>query len=121
MIVGNQKSIVTVKVTVKMNRRHSIVEIKLLVDKSKDSSIGLSYDERLLLLEDAHLLSQSFTMTHFFVHWEMFKLAFSYMQWNEIIGEVPRLVFAMPGSLLGKAPKVNVGSTKMRIFEEKKD
>lgn len=119
MIVGNQKSIVTVKVTVRMNRNNSVTEINLLVEKSKDSTIDLSYDERLLLLEDAHLLSQPYAMPHFFVHWEMFKLAFNYKQCSEALGQMPRLILAMPGSWLGMAPRGNVGSTKMGIFEEK--
>jgi hypothetical protein len=45
-----------------MNRNNSVTEINLLVEKSKDSTIDLSYDERLLLLEDAHLLSQPYAM-----------------------------------------------------------
>lgn len=77
------------------------------------------YDERLLLLEDAHLLSQPYALPHFMVHWQMFKLAFANKQWREVFGQIPRLLLAMPGSWLGKAPKGNVGSTKMGIFEEK--
>jgi hypothetical protein len=77
------------------------------------------YDERLLLLEDAHLSSQPYALPHLIVHWQMFKLAFANKQWSEVFGQIPRLLLAMPGSWLGKAPKGNVGSTKMGIFEEK--
>lgn len=78
-----------------------------------------SYEDRLSLLEEAHLLSQPFALPHFMVHWEMFKLAFDCRQWNEVLGQIPRLILAMPGSWLGRAPKGNVGSTKMGIFEKK--
>jgi hypothetical protein len=79
-----------------------------------------SFEDRLIILENAHLVSQPFAFLHFLVHWEMFRLAMSYKQWSEALGQLPRLILAMPGSWLGKAPKGNVGSTKMGIFEVKK-
>lgn len=78
-----------------------------------------SYEDRLAELEKIHLISQPFAVPHFLVHLEMFKLAFRFKQWREVFGQIPRIFLAMPGSLLGKAPKGNVGSTKMGIFEEK--
>ena len=78
------------------------------------------YEARLALLEKAHLVSQPFARPHFLVHWEMFKLALAFKQWREFLGQIPRLFLAMPGSWLGKAPRGNIGSTKMGIFEEKK-
>jgi hypothetical protein len=79
----------------------------------------MNYDERLLLLEKAHLEAQPLAVPHFLVHWEMFKLAIEYRVFGEVFGQIPRLILAMPGSWLGKAPKGNVGSTKMGIFEER--
>ena len=79
-----------------------------------------SYEIRLILLEKAHLISQPLALPHFIVHWEMLKLALRFKQWREFFGQIPRLFLAMPGSWLGKAPKGNVGSTKMGIFEESK-
>ena len=70
-------------------------------------------------LEDAHIKSQPFAIPHFIVHYEMFKLALYFREWREMIGQVPRLLLAMPGSWIGKAPKGNVGSTKMGVFEKK--
>lgn len=104
-----------------MNNSKSLAmnKVRLLVADSKVSSSHKLYDERLLLLEDAHLISQPFAIAHIYVHWEMFKLALKWKQWNEAIGQIPRLLLAMPGSWLGKAPRGNVGSTKMGIFEEK--
>jgi len=78
-----------------------------------------SYNEKISVLENAHLASQPYALPHFKVHWQMFVLAFEYSQWGEFLGQIPRLILAMPGSWLGKAPKGNVGSTKMGIFEEK--
>ena len=77
------------------------------------------YEDQLELLEKAHLIAQPQAVPHFLIHWKMFKLAFRYKQWSEVFGQIPRLFLAMPGSWLGRAPKGNVGSTKMGIFEEK--
>jgi hypothetical protein len=77
------------------------------------------YDQELSILEEAHLLSQPYAIPHLKVHWEMFKLAYRYSRWDEFFGQIPRLLLAMPGSWLGMAPKGNVGSTKMGIFEKK--
>jgi hypothetical protein len=78
-----------------------------------------TYQEKLTNLEKSHLEAQPYAIPHLLVHWKMFKLALEYIVWGEIFGQIPRLILAMPGSWLGKAPKGNVGSTKMGIFEEK--
>lgn len=90
------------------------VESAVLVKKDQ------GYDKALTLLEEAHILSQPYAVEHFYVHWKMFQLALEYRVWNEFIGQIPRLILAMPGSWTGKAPAGNVGSTKMGIFEVKK-
>lgn len=86
---------------------------------SDSRKVQESYEVRLTLLEKAHLVSQALALPHFLVHWEMFKLALGFKQLKEASGQIPRLFLAMPGSWLGKAPKGNVGSTKMRIFEKR--
>lgn len=85
--------------------------------QAADLAKSKGYDSALTLLEEAHLLAQPFAGPHFYVHWKMFLLAFEFRKWNEFMGQIPRLFLAIPGSLLGKAPKGNVGSTKMGIFE----
>ncbi len=77
------------------------------------------YAPALECLERAHLVFQPRAWAHLVIHWEMFKLALHFRQWPEVVGQVPRLMLAMPGSWLGRAPKGNVGSTRMGIFEEK--
>lgn len=78
-----------------------------------------NYDEALRLLEDAHLLAQPMAWAHTKVHWQMLLLAIEYKNLKELLGQIARLFLAAPGSLLGKAPKGNVGSTRMGIFEER--
>ena len=77
------------------------------------------YYSALNALERAHILSQPFALPHLYIHWLMFLLALRHYVFKEAIGQIPRLILAMPGSLIGKAPRGNVGSTKMGIFEEK--
>ncbi len=78
-----------------------------------------NYEMALSLLEEAHLLAQPHSWPHFYVHWKMLSLAFAFRNWNEFLGQLQRLALAIPGSLTGKAPRGNVGSTKMGIFEER--
>lgn len=93
--------------------------VKELIIESKSIQKTAGYTAALQCLEQAHLKSQPFAVPHLIVHFEMFKLALQFREWREVIGQVPRLLLAMPGSWLGKAPKGNVGSTKMGIFEKR--
>lgn len=93
-------------------------EIHHLIIASKNEK---SYAKALAFLEEAHILSQLYAIPHFYVHWEIFLLAFKHNEFNEVFGQIPRLILAIPGSLLGLAPKGNLGSTKMGIFQKKKD
>lgn len=71
------------------------------------------------MLEKAHLLTQPFAKPHLYVHWLMLRLALKHGMYKEFFGQIPRLILAMPGSWTGKAPRGNLGSTKMGIFEER--
>ncbi len=93
------------------------LEIKL---KEFEATKLLNYEKAMSLLEEAHLIAQPKALPHLSVHWKMFLLAYKYRNWNEFLGQIPRLFLAVPGSLSGKAPQGNVGSTKMGIFEVKK-
>ncbi len=78
------------------------------------------YSHSLKNLEEKHLQSQPFAWPHVKVHWDMLLLSYKYRDWKEFFGQIPRLILAAPGSVLGKAPAGNVGTTKMGIFEAKK-
>lgn len=93
--------------------------LNALVLESKESERVLGYNAALNALEQAHIMSQPLPWPHFYIHWLMFTLALRHKEFKEALGQVPRMILAMPGSLLGKAPRGNVGSTKMGIFEEK--
>jgi hypothetical protein len=79
-----------------------------------------NYSEALDSLEQEHLVAQPHAWPHFVVHWKMLMLAWKYKNGQEFLGQIPRLILAIPGSLSGKSPKGNVGSTRMGIFEQKR-
>jgi len=79
------------------------------------------YENLLSELEQEHVSVQFEALPHFMVHWKMLVLALRFRVWSEFIGQIPRLILAIPGSITGKAPRGNLGSTKMGIFEVMKD
>lgn len=93
--------------------------LESLIFEATESERLSGYDSALGILEKAHLLSQPHVWPHFYIHWLMFKLALRNKVYKEVMGQIPRLILAMPGSWLGKAPRGNVGTTRMGIFEEK--
>ncbi|CAM3965815.1 DUF3703 domain-containing protein [Corallococcus soli] len=67
-------------------------------------------------LERAHILSQAHALPHLRVHGAMFSFAGRARDWRELLGQVPRLLLAGPGSLLGRAPRGNTGGADVGIF-----
>lgn len=75
-----------------------------------------SFAEAWSHLERAHILSQPFAVSHIYVHWLMFVMACGTRDLREMLGQIPRLILAGPGSLLGKAPVGNSGRSSIGIF-----
>lgn len=67
-------------------------------------------------LERAHILGQAHVIPHLRVHGAMFAFAWRTRDWRELLGQVPRLVLAGPGSLFGRAPLGNTGGADVGIF-----
>jgi hypothetical protein len=67
-------------------------------------------------LERAHILSQAHAGPHLRVHWAMLTFAWRARDWREWLGQLPRLLLAGPGSLLGRAPLGNTGGANVGIF-----
>lgn len=68
-------------------------------------------------LERAHILSQPFAGFHMRVHLHMLKRAVRDGRWREVFGQLPRLVLAGPGSLVGRYPRGNRGTTVISMFK----
>jgi hypothetical protein len=67
-------------------------------------------------LERAHILSQAHAGPHLRVHCAMFTFAWRTRNPRELLGQIPRLLLAGPGSLLGRAPLGNTGGANVGIF-----
>jgi hypothetical protein len=67
-------------------------------------------------LERAHVLSQPYAVPHVQVHGRMFGFAWRARIWREVLGQIPRLFLAGPGSLFGRAPLGNTGGANVGIF-----
>jgi hypothetical protein len=67
-------------------------------------------------LERAHILSQAYVRAHVRVHARMLVNAWRERRWREVLGQLPRIVLAVPGSWLGRAPLGNTGGSDVGIF-----
>lgn len=67
-------------------------------------------------LERAHILSQAHAGPHIRVHCAMFTFAWRTRNPRELLGQIPRMLLAGPGSLLGRAPLGNTGGANVGIF-----
>jgi len=67
-------------------------------------------------LERAHVLSQAFAGPHLRVHWAMAGFAWRRFDVRELLGQLPRLLLAAPGSWTGRAPRGNTGGSDVGIF-----
>ncbi len=67
-------------------------------------------------LARAHILSQYYAWPHLYIHWKMFLYAVQTLNHRELLGQIPRLILAIPGSLSKKAPKGNTGLSNIGIF-----
>ena len=79
--------------------------------KSKD------IDSAWASLARAHILVQFSALSYLRVHWHMFRLGLLTINTQEILGQIPRMLLAIPGSLTGKAPKGNTGLSNVGIFQ----
>lgn len=80
---------------------------------SRDSG---NFDKEWKHLERAHILAQFFAIRHFYVHILMIRFSLVHFKGYEILGQIPRIILAIPGSLTGLAPKGNSGGSNVGIF-----
>ncbi len=67
-------------------------------------------------LERAHILSQAHAGPHVGVHLRMAGFAFRRRDLRELLGQIPRILLAAPGSWTGRAPRGNTGGADIGIF-----
>lgn len=67
-------------------------------------------------LERAHILSQMHAWPHVHVHLRMASFAWRRRDFRELLGQIPRILLAAPGSWTGRAPRGNTGGADVGIF-----
>lgn len=71
------------------------------------------YEQSWRHLERAHILGQPYPFAHTLVHWKMLKFGFKTKNIQEIIGQIPRLIFGGVKSFVGKVPTGNTGGANV--------
>jgi Protein of unknown function (DUF3703) len=64
-------------------------------------------------LERAHILGQPWAVEHSEVHWKMLRFGLKIKNWNEIRGQILRLIFGGVKSFVGKIPTGNTGGANV--------
>ncbi len=67
-------------------------------------------------LERAHVLSQAHAWPHVRAHWAMAVFAWRRQNVRELLGQMPRLLLAAPGSWSGRTPLGNTGGADVGIL-----
>jgi hypothetical protein len=67
-------------------------------------------------LERAHILSQPMARPHLITHQRMFSAAWRRRDRRELVGQLLRLLLAVPGTLSGRYPVGNTGGTDVSAF-----
>jgi hypothetical protein len=92
--------------------RHLALELS----RARDLEATGAHAEAWTALERAHVVSQAMAWPHVRVHLRMLGFAWRRRDWREIAGQLPRILLAAPGSLLGRAPRGNTGGARVGIF-----
>ena len=75
------------------------------------------YAEAWPLLERTHVLGQAYTGPHVRSHWAMLVCGWRQRNAKEIVGQVARLLVAVPASLTGVLPVGNTGGANVPMTQ----
>ncbi len=84
----------------------------------KNSWSSRDYKACIHHLGRAHIISQQSPTLHLYVHWMMFWFALSQCDLREVVGQIVRLIVTIPGHLIGKVPKGNIGWSFVGLTQE---
>lgn len=99
-----------------IGKRELRARLAPLIEDALTMARGVPAEEAWRALERAHILSQPFAWLHVRVHIHMLKRALRDRRWREALGQLPRLALAGPGSLMGRYPRGNRGTTVISMF-----
>ncbi|GAL85856.1 hypothetical protein Ftrac_0627 [Sporocytophaga myxococcoides] len=84
-------------------------EINLYHEAIKSGEIQAAWRH----LERAHILGQAYPLEHSYAHWLMLKFGIRIKSYNEVIGQIPRLLVGGVKSFVGKIPVGNTGGANV--------
>lgn len=84
---------------------------------ARTSRFSGNYDKEWYHLERAHVLGQFHPWRHLRVHLLMIRFSVVHFRVKEMVGQIPRIILAVPGSITKLAPKGNTGGSNVGIFE----
>jgi hypothetical protein len=86
------------------------------IDEARRAEDSGDYAGAWLRLERAHIVSQMHAWPHVYVHLRMASFAGRRRDLRELLGQIPRILLAAPGSWTGRAPRGNTGGADVGIF-----
>lgn len=95
--------------------RLAALETELL--QAEMAHLSESYGLEMNHLERAHILSQPHALAHMKTHYLMLRCGKRRQDWREILGQICRLLAAVPASIFGLYPTGNPGSCRISAFE----
>ena len=97
-----------------MNRTRRYLEEQKLFKKAL---LEGNHEKVVFHLGRIHILSQNLVMRHMATHLIMFLYAILKSDFKEVFGQMLRLVVTIPGHILGKVPKGNIGWSTVGLTE----
>lgn len=96
------------------------LKIKRKFDEELEASFAarkrIDFNKEWAHLERAHILGQFQAVEHLWVHILMIRFSIVHFRIGEFLGQIPRILLAIPGSLSGLAPRGNTGGSDVGIF-----
>lgn len=84
----------------------------------RKASLNKNWEEVVYYLGRAHVLSQSYPFSHLYVHFLMLFASFRFFRLGEISGQLLRVFVTLPGHIIGRVPRGNIGWSTVPLTQE---
>lgn len=97
-----------------LRKQKYIQEINLY----QKASLNKNWEEVVYYLGRAHILSQTYPLSHLYVHFLMLFSSLRFFRLGEILGQILRVFVTLPGHAIGKVPHGNIGWSSVPLTQE---
>src|SRR5690554_501889 len=101
-----------------MSKNALVKAIEIEIRLSKEAEQRREIELAKVHLGRAHILSQKRPFTHVYIHILMLFFSLRQQEPKEILGQLLRVFVTIPGHLLGRVPKGNIGWASVGLTEE---